>query len=834
MDAPGIVPDSINCHSCGAVLDLTGQTGFTHVECTRCGALSVVPLQFGDFLLLNAIGIGGTGTVYKAIDLPLNRYLALKILRKKLSSDPSFIASFSREARAAAAVRHPNIAHVYSFDERDGQYYLAMELCDRGSLDDRITKLGKLSEPEVLSIGQQIASALRAAWQRGLLHRDVKPGNILFNEDGVPKIVDFGLARGQGKDPDGASDQIWGTPYYIAPEKLRGKPEDVRSDIYSLGATLFHALAGRPPFDAATAREVANKHTTQPAFSLKTYVPTIHEHTMNVIARMLAKDPSERYDTYDEVTQDLAEAQDFLKMTRATKPIVVSTGERFSLSSVVGTLATVIICMAMVWLVWRNRVGIFQLEQPTTTEIPSPLSSTPSQPAAVVSPEAPPETVNFSGNDPWLKAWNGAMFQLAQGRYSDALLEYDNALQLAGQSQPRPRQWIELFEGLTLLAADRPGEADGVFARARDGTTQPGVPEVITTGNFASVLIDTMLGTIPLAEVEAAVPRMPPWAGALTRFTASFRYLGSGEFDKAAASFRQYNELHPTTDEPWAFNLQELAGKLARQSDLAAATIAEIDSLSKAGKYGDALAALDAASNKNGLAALKQALLEKRPGLERAAAQERENGEKTVRDAEASRAKREELDRQGAADEAGVIQAVAPLWQNYDFKAVVARYEAYSQKAGTHADHKLLDQQLKRARRLVEFKEQLAADFARRPYEGTDLETRGGAPLPGRIVRATDREIVCSTPYGEIVSDWRDLTPVALIKLADFYAMANAATDTPDARGQRFLRLAIFCKQYGQESPAIDYAQRAVEQQPSLQLEVDSITTPPPAAGKTE
>ena len=101
-------------------------------------------------------------------------------------------------------------------------------------------------------------------------------------------------------------------------------------------------------------------------------------------------------------------------------------------------------------------------------------------------------------------------------------------------------------------------------------------------------------------------------------------------------------------------------------------------------------------------------------------------------------------------------------------------------------------------------------------------------------MRATDREIVCSTPYGEIVSDWRDLAPAALIKLADFYATANAATDTPAARGQRFLRLAIFCRQYGQESPAIDYAQRAVEQQPSLQPEVDSITTTPPAAGKTE
>src|ERR1039458_7473693 len=154
MDAPGKVPDSINCHSCGAILDLTGQTGFKHVECKHCGALSVVPLKFGDFLLLNVIGIGGMGAVYKAIDLPLNRYLALKILHKKLSSDTAFVANFSSEAQAAASVNHPNVAKAYSFGEFDGQYYLAMELCDHGSLDDRITKLGKLPEAEVLSPAQ--------------------------------------------------------------------------------------------------------------------------------------------------------------------------------------------------------------------------------------------------------------------------------------------------------------------------------------------------------------------------------------------------------------------------------------------------------------------------------------------------------------------------------------------------------------------------------------------------------------------------------------------------------------------------------------------------------
>jgi eukaryotic-like serine/threonine-protein kinase len=314
MDAPGPVPDSINCHACGALIDLAGQTGFTHVECQRCDALSVVPLQFADFLLLSPIGSGSIGTVYRAIDLPLNRYLALKILPRKLSANPEFVNNFSREARSAA-VNHHNVAQVYTFGEYDGQYYIAMELLERGSLDDRITKLGKLPEADVLSVGIQVASALRAAWGHGVLHRDVKPGNILFNENEVPKLVDFGLARSHGmnsESPGEGFEHVWGTPYYIAPEKLRGQPEDFRSDMYSLGATLFHAAAGRPPFDAATTGEVITKHVTQPAL-LRTYAPTVHDRTMRVITCMLAKDPEERYGSYDELVEELAEAQEDLQ-----------------------------------------------------------------------------------------------------------------------------------------------------------------------------------------------------------------------------------------------------------------------------------------------------------------------------------------------------------------------------------------------------------------------------------------------------------------------------------------------------------------------------------------
>jgi eukaryotic-like serine/threonine-protein kinase len=324
MDAPGKVPETINCHQCNAPIDLAGHQAFTHVECGRCGALSVVPLKFSNFLLLNALGIGGMGTVYKAIDLSLNRYLAIKILQRKLDSEPHFVENFAREARAAAAVNHPNVAQVYSFGEQDGQYYLAMELLERGSLDDRMTRLGQLPEKDVLEIGAQIASGLRAAHERAVLHRDIKPGNILFNDEGVPKLVDFGLARAQQDTPteaDSGGGMVWGTPYYIAPERLRSQAEDFRSEMYSLGASLFHALAGRPPHEAETASAVATKHML-PSDALKTYAPDIQEFTAQVIGRMLAKNPADRYGTYEALIHDLHEAERRLRQGNAEPAMI--------------------------------------------------------------------------------------------------------------------------------------------------------------------------------------------------------------------------------------------------------------------------------------------------------------------------------------------------------------------------------------------------------------------------------------------------------------------------------------------------------------------------------
>lgn len=263
-------------------------------------------------------GSGGQGMVYRALDNNLNRMVALKLLRREYSSDPEFVKQFGHEARLTAMINHPNAVRIFSFGQHEEHMYLAMELVDRGTLDDLMAKLVRVPEARALQIGIQIAEGLRAGKEYDLIHRDVKPGNILFAEDGSAKIVDFGLAIFADKDAK-ASGEIWGTPYYLSPERLNRQPEDFRSDIYSLGATLFHAIAGRPPFEAEDAAHVALKHLTTNAASIQAFAPDVSNSTAYVINRTLNKSPGDRYNTYDEFIEHLGFARNEA-LERAGKP----------------------------------------------------------------------------------------------------------------------------------------------------------------------------------------------------------------------------------------------------------------------------------------------------------------------------------------------------------------------------------------------------------------------------------------------------------------------------------------------------------------------------------
>ena len=291
----------VECGSCRAKVFIPGDLKpFESVPCTRCGHPVFMPVRMRQFELRSVIASGGMGTVYRAFDTMLHRQVAVKMLKKEMAEDQEVMASFYREARAAASLNHTNIIHTYTFDEIEGQPYLVMELADRDSLDKWIERDGRVPELAVLDIGIKVASALDTALKHNLLHRDIKPGNILFNEDGEPKLVDFGLARGAAAEDAEYETFVWGTPYYIAPEKIQRLPEDFHSDMYSLGGTLYHALVGRVPFDAPEVKDLIQAHVSERLIPPIEVVPEISHATSEALVQAMAKSPADRFRTYDD------------------------------------------------------------------------------------------------------------------------------------------------------------------------------------------------------------------------------------------------------------------------------------------------------------------------------------------------------------------------------------------------------------------------------------------------------------------------------------------------------------------------------------------------------
>lgn len=354
----------IVCVKCEKVLDVGHLPSFSEITCPECGTKQVVPAQFGAFILLGRLGFGGMGVIYRAEDRELGRHVALKVMKKSLGENAEFVKAFKDEARAAAALNHQNVVQIYSFGQHEGQPYIVMELVGGGRLDEIIADGGQIDEVRALEIHLEVGEGLRAASDVGLVHGDVKPANILFGKNGEAKVVDFGLASYIGQQQEGG--QVWGTPYYIAPEKARRKKVDFRSDIYSLGGTMFHALAGEPPFDGPTPLEVVLARLNHPAPDLTDFREDIHPQTAAMVARMLEMTPTMRYPSYPALLYDMHEALNAARgsvnvpssktVTPGTVIPVEPSGRRLALRIAGIVLGTLLLCGGAVagWMLYEK------------------------------------------------------------------------------------------------------------------------------------------------------------------------------------------------------------------------------------------------------------------------------------------------------------------------------------------------------------------------------------------------------------------------------------------------------------------------------------------------
>ena len=293
--------DRMECPSCHTQIDVGALPAFSKATCPSCGGEITVPGRLGNYLLLNCLGSGGMGSVYRAYDETLARIVAIKVMLKSLGDAPEFLASFRREAQAAAKLNHPNIAQIYSFGQEKGQPYIVMELVGGQHFDEMIARPEPLDQALVMKIGMDIADGLQLAAASNLIHGDIKPENILLDERNTAKLLDFGIAS----SPNAETTEIWGTPYYIAPEKLKRQRVDFRSDIYCLGGTLYHALTQHPPFEGEDAIAVVKARLEHPPEPMKTYRPDIDPEVVEIIDRMLQVEPAMRYPTYGSLLSDM-------------------------------------------------------------------------------------------------------------------------------------------------------------------------------------------------------------------------------------------------------------------------------------------------------------------------------------------------------------------------------------------------------------------------------------------------------------------------------------------------------------------------------------------------
>jgi predicted Ser/Thr protein kinase len=286
---------------------------------------------FAGYRVLGMLGQGGMGQVYLAEDEMLGRRVAIKTIKPEVSGQGEHKTRFLREARAMATVEHPHVVRVYAFGEAAGQAYFVMELVEGETLQARLQRTPRLEIEEALRLAREVAEALQAAWQRGIVHRDVKPSNIILDRESHAHVADFGLARPAERQGDTSVTRdgaFVGSPHYVAPEQARAQTTDFRTDIYSLGIVLYEMIAGRRPFDGRTPAEVVARQLTEPTPPLRSVAPDTPDPVARLVETMTEKDPTLRPASYPTLIAGLSGTAPVATLPTSSMPEGLRAGAR--------------------------------------------------------------------------------------------------------------------------------------------------------------------------------------------------------------------------------------------------------------------------------------------------------------------------------------------------------------------------------------------------------------------------------------------------------------------------------------------------------------------------
>jgi len=788
--------NKLACTKCGNVLSVEDYAIMSPIRCSACQTSQLVPGRLKNFLIIEVLGSGGMASVYRAYDQTLGRMVAIKVMRREMSEDPKFVENFVREARSAAQLNHRNIVSIYSVDQIHDQPFIVMELLDGGRLDEWITKDEPIPEARLLDVARDVAEGLQAASAIGLVHGDIKPANILFNRAGVAKVADFGIARFQAKKL--AKGEIWGTPYYIAPEKVRGQKEDLRSDIYSFGGTLFHAFSRVPPYDGPTATDVILARMKFPPPNLADLRADLHPETIAMISRMLEQDPVRRYPTYASLLSDIESAR-LVARTAPTSGPARRTGTEHPPAS--GKFPWIFVWIgAALLLAAAAGVGLYvrhsKAAQVKGSGIPPRDRPEIPAPGTVLPPKSNPllPLQPFSGAEQ--RAFIDMGVAIADGKIEQA----ESDLLAFARQLPRDhsgRLWIPVFHALSPWMDQNSEQVVLRLKKLDEASFELQADQSVHPGFIAQAIGRILLGK---ATELPGGEEWPTWVNDLASFFKAYRRAQSGDLDGARAVWMAYADRTVPADLIWPYSLQPIARKWVNQ----------ILDWQKQSRNRAALAK-NPEQTLSVLAELERQIREVpvwlRPSLQQEIDQIRPMADRTRSAAEKETAQRR---IQADMDRVDELRANAqPLIQRNDFTAAVALLQSAT-GFETEEGRKMLELTRESYQRLATLKPFLIESIRAAPYR------RGGRELGGDLVAATSSGLVIALPkgVGQSEKSWAQISPSLFAQITEYYLSTVRLAES--AQADLILAASLYAYYNGAFPRVRSYVQKAVKQKPEL------------------
>ncbi len=774
------------CPVCQNQIDVTSLEPFTKLKCPFCGQMVRVRRKFDHFMIVRQIGEGGMSRVFEAEDETLGRRVALKILNRQYSRDASRVEQFRQEALITANVNHPHVIKLYSVGYDQGYFYIAMELVNGGSLEQRIRKEGTIPEEDTLRIGREVAEGLRAAQQLGLIHRDVKPANILFTETGLAKVVDFGLALFVERGPD-SSGEIWATPYYVAPEKVIDNREDYRSDIFSLGASLFHALTGRPPHKAESNNIQELRMVKCRRVALEDSGLRFAPRTVHVVNRMVAFRPQERCANYDETVEELRLAEGLVGQSYKTR----FTGRRTRW--MITAAAALVVAFVVGWLVRstdeRAAVAITENVQTTDADLGGDGFSL----------QAGRKTVA----DRFIEARET---MLKAKRFAEAHHQFERLIDSKDARQPT-LNWARYNAAVCAVII---GKKDNAIQHLRKMAEDTGTGSNLVSAELASFFrtLGTRMGDQLGLKTELAslgyATDAEPILGYLIQGLAewhygdAFRGMAEMEFFKSHLTDLKMSTTTSTLD--WVPTYAAIVDLYEKDMTVAKA-IREPQKPTTVEECRRTLSQIkQAREGLRGASSLRATLDRWEETTKRELVLLRMNDQRD------SMAHQRELRQRELAQLTEISATLPSLVQGYDYSRVIEmlrdiRFESPEVQAALEGRRYLYEE-------AQAFLTQLFSDIAAQGYQGK-VHRLEGSVLEGRITAATMEHISVSLDRGIITLPLETLAPETLLDAAQHFA--GLTTDSTDYY-QREERIAVFARVTGLHSLSATVAAQLMEE----------------------